>query len=442
MTTKKSQSQNAGSATIDNIAISNRDDPSRIAIIAGGFIEFRYWESILQDSIKASYSFVDSGNSIDKKTVAEGLPLQGSEQFLFEATDNNDTKLKIDMMTKKSILLDEQTGKSVVILPLVSPSHPLNDSQNVRKRFDGKISDHAKAIIEDFLQREGVDKELDIEETSNTISEFGYSRTPYYMLNNFAKKAVPNGGQGRTAGYFFFETSKKFIFKSIDSMFDKEKNEPKRSIIYNESSDREKEIPAGYDYKALTYSKEGGDVMEMAKMGAFQTAQITFNSYDFSFKHNILSNLDDLVSSQNSIKPLSSSGKDLVSFNSTLVKEFGRTTISFFDTGTFSRELEKSSQVNFDISEIMNQSIMRYNQVFASKVHITIQGDFSLHAGDMVFFDAPSPQSDTKNDKVDKQTGGLYIIASLCHYIKPDRTLTKLCLVRDSSGRTGNHTKR
>ena len=40
MTTKKSQSQNAGSATIDNIAISNRDDPSRIAVIAGGFI---YW---------------------------------------------------------------------------------------------------------------------------------------------------------------------------------------------------------------------------------------------------------------------------------------------------------------------------------------------------------------------------------------------------------------
>ena len=90
----------------------------------------------------------------------------------------------------------------------------------------------------------------------------------------------------------------------------------------------------------------------------------------------------------------------------------------------------------------MNQSIMRYNQVFASKVHITIQGDFSLHAGDMIFFDAPSPQADTKNDMVDKQTGGLYIIASLCHYIKPDRTLTKLCLIRDSSGRKGNHTKR
>ena len=87
---------------------------------------------------------------------------------------------------------------------------------------------------------------------------------------------------------------------------------------------------------------------------------------------------------------------------------------------------------------------MRYNQVFASQVNITIQGDFSLHAGDMIFFDAPSPQAkpNTENDEIDKHIGGLYIIASLCHYITPDRTLTKLCLIRDSFGRQGNHAKR
>ena len=59
-----------------------------------------------------------------------------------------------------------------------------------------------------------------------------------------------------------------------------------------------------------------------------------------------------------------------------------------------------------------------------------------------MFFDAPSPQSDTKNDEVDRQSGGLYIIASLCHFISPERTLTKLTLIRDSFGRDGNHTLR
>ena len=60
----------------------------------------------------------------------------------------------------------------------------------------------------------------------------------------------------------------------------------------------------------------------------------------------------------------------------------------------------------------------------------------------MIFFDAPSPQADTKNDEVDRQSGGLYIIASLCHFISPKRTLTKLTLIRDSFGRKGNHTRR
>ena len=106
--------------------------------------------------------------------------------------------------------------------------------------------------------------------------------------------------------------------------------------------------------------------------------------------------------------------------------------MSMFDVGTFDDEPKSDNQSNFEISEILNQSIMRYNQVFATKADITIEGDFSLHAGDLVFFDAPSPRTDTKNDEVDRQSGGLYIIASLCHYISTERTLTKLSLVRDS----------
>jgi len=40
------------------------------------------------------------------------------------------------------------------------------------------------------------------------------------------------------------------------------------------------------------------------------------------------------------------------------------------------------------------------------------------------------------------QSGGLYIIADLCHYVTPRETYTKLTLARDSVGRKGNHTSR
>jgi hypothetical protein len=438
--TKKTQGQNAGSCKIELATIFDKKDPSRSVSVAGGFVELRYYESILQDGIQATFMFSDAGNSIDKKTVSEGLPLNGGETFSFKAKDNNETTLEFDMIVGNDMNISSETTKSLVILPLSSKAFAVNDTQNVRKFFPKqKISDHVKTLMTDFLKTE---KTLDVEDTSNSLKEYGLNRKPYYMLNTFAKKAQPSGGEGQTAGYFFFETSEKMVFKSIDSFFDEEKNPRKRSIIYNQGPEKN-QVPEGYDYKALTYDRESASKLEMSKMGAFSTASITFDPINFNFKRTILSTIEDIVENvDEAIKPLTSAAKELATFNPSLIQEFSRTTLNFLDTGSFGQTAEESSENNFDFGGIYNQSIMRYNQVFASKVHILVQGDFELHAGDMIFFDAPSPEEDTKNDEIDKQAGGLYIIASLCHQIKPDKTLTKLCLIRDSFGRQGNHTKR
>jgi hypothetical protein len=442
--TKKTQGQNAGSCKIELATIFDKKDPSRSVSVAGGFVELRYYESILQDGIQATFMFSDAGNSIDKKTVSEGLPLNGGETFSFKAKDNNETTLEFDMIVGNDMNISSETTKSLVILPLSSKAFAVNDTQNVRKFFPKqKISDHVKTLMTDFLKTE---KTLDVEETSNSLKEYGLNRKPYYMLNTFAKKAQPSGGEGQTAGYFFFETSEKMIFKSIDSFFDEDKNPRKRSIIYNQGPEKN-QVPEGYDYKALTYDRESASKLEMSKMGAFSTRAISIDpspkNGGFTFTHNVLSTIEDIVENVDEvIKPLTSAAKELATFNPALIQEFSRTTLNFLDTGSFGQTAEESLENNFDFGGIYNQSIMRYNQVFASKVHILVQGDFELHAGDMIFFDAPSPEEDTKNDEIDKQAGGLYIIASLCHQIKPDKTLTKLCLIRDSFGRQGNHTKR
>lgn len=72
---------------------------------------------------------------------------------------------------------------------------------------------------------------------------------------------------------------------------------------------------------------------------------------------------------------------------------------------------------------------------------MTIPGDFELHIGDAIFVDIPQLNKD-KSDEVDRQSGGLYIISDLCHYITPKEFRTELTLVRDSFGRRGNHTTR
>ena len=55
-------------------------------------------------------------------------------------------------------------------------------------------------------------------------------------------------------------------------------------------------------------------------------------------------------------------------------------------------------------------------------------------AGDAIYIDTPSVKAET-DDEMNKETGGKYIIADLCHYVTSKETYTKLNVVRDSFGR-------
>ncbi len=92
----------------------------------------------------------------------------------------------------------------------------------------------------------------------------------------------------------------------------------------------------------------------------------------------------------------------------------------------------------YDAPTTMVQSIMRYNQLFTIKSEIIIAGDFSLRAGDLIYCDFPELSTDKKsntNKNKENATGGIYMIASLCHRITPRETYTSLTLVRDTFGR-------
>jgi hypothetical protein len=290
----------------------------------------------------------------------------------------------------------------------------------------------------------GTEKKVDIEETSNNYNFIGNNKKPYYTMNWLSTKAVPDlpDAQGNTAGYFFFETSEGFKFKSIDSLLSQEK---KKSYIYNGTPDSVLIFLQDMMVKALDYSKDNRvDVQEKLKMGAFSTRTVLFDPFNCYYE--VITPNAKAIEKKDGIK---TAGKELTVLNPEFNKEgankeFTRTQYMLLDKGTLptgdtKEQINKSTEQNFDPKNILNQSTMRYNQLFTSQCQITIPGDFSLHAGDAIFMDAP-PENKKKNDEVNKQDGGLYIIADLCHYISPKETYTKLILVRDSVGRTGNHT--
>ena len=425
-------------ATITKADVISNVDSEKSVSLVNGIIRLTYHESILQDSVKAYVVFGDVGNAIEGKSAVEGLPLIGTEDFRLEFEDNNEEKIKVDMNVNKVTPVYEDGSKNVVSLELVSEEFLRNEmgENRCRTRENGLISDSIEKIFTDRLKTE---KNLDIEQTANRYNFIGNGRKPFYMLNLLSKQGVPSDSDGSSAGFLFFETADGYNFKSIEGLF---KQDKKKSYIFNNTTDTQL-IPAGYDGKILEHQSDSSiNVQSKMNMGAYKTKIVLFDAYNC--KYEVIEQTAEEVKENVEL-----AGKDLPKFNSkfdTEKQDYTRTTLYLVDSGTLpdgdtQAQIDGSTLPNFEAVRTLNQSIRRYNQLFSGMMEITIAGDFSLHAGDVIFVDIFSVQAE-KDDTLNRESGGLYIIADLCHYVSSEGTYTKLNLARDSFGRKGNHSKR
>ena len=429
---------------LETLTIYSNVNPSDTVSLADGILELNYIESIMNDTIKVNLSFVDTGASINDKTVMEGLPLVGQEKVVLKFRDNNKNVLgdkpELVLYVNKITPGLDKSQKSIVGLELVSKEYILNEKIRITKRMDGKLSDHIRTILtsQDYLKTE---KKVDIEDTINNFNFFGNNKKSFYTINWLSKKGVSAKSQklGDSAGYFFYETSEGFFFKSIDSLLDQE---PKTKMIYNETPDtRGSNIPEGYDQKILRFQKSNAvNVQEKLKMGSYSNRIVLFDPFTcfYEVKTNDTDRTQDSLKKGGKELSLSESRNkefDIPGNN----KEFSRTQYFLLDkgtapTGNADQQIEKSGEENFEYGQIANQSMMRYNQLYAMRASITIAGNFSLHAGDAIFIDSPGLQK--KNTaEFDRRDGGLYIITDICHKIDGTGTYTQCNLARDSFGR-------
>ena len=432
--------QNSAPASITKADVTSNVDTEKSVSLVNGILRLTYHESILQDTVKAYVVFSDVGNAIEGKSAVEGLPLIGTEDFRLEFEDNKEEKIKVDMIVNKVKPVYEDGSKNVISLELVSEEFIRNEmgESRCRTRETGRVDEHVKKIFNDRLKTK---KELHIEESENEYNFVGNNRKPFYMLNLLSKQGIPKDfPEGVTAGFLFFENADGYHFKSIEGLFNQEK---KKSYVFNNSTDV-KATPAGYDGKILEHQSDSSiNIQSKMNMGAYKTKIVLFNSYDC--KYEVIEQTAEQVKKQ-----VKMAGKNLPKFNEkfdTKKEDYTRTTLYVVDSGTLP-DGDTAQQIgvgntsdNFKAVKTLNQSIRRYNQLFSGMMTITIAGDFSLHAGDVIFVDIFSVQAE-KDDTVNRESGGLYIIADLCHYVSSEGTYTKLNLARDSFGRKGNHSRR
>ena len=460
---KKTQAMAATPALLQRLDVFSNQTKDTVSLL-GGTVRVLYWESILADSIKASVTFTDAGNTLkstkqtkrgrrpSKKKVSavEGLPITGGEKVNLKFTDNNGNTLDFNDQTNNSLYINERidlpTGSETTdksyMLDLTSLEFINNEAgkTKVRKCMSGQISDHVKDILENVMKTE---KDLDIEQTTGTLDYTPNNTKPFYCLNELSTKAV-KGQAGETAGYFFWETANSYHFKSIDTLMGQGH---KLSVLYNESTGKP---PEPYDVKALKMETSNNvNVQKKMMMGTYSSKTMLIDPCDGMITNQLNSAEAFAKGDQVELggEALPTLNKDF--FSQEQGKDYSYISFQLASSGQINYgkiedQLSKSKELNFNAATTFNQSKMRYNQLFAAEITIVIPGDFSLHAGDSVYMDIPltdTSQSKACGDDVSKQDGGKYLITDLCHFITARDTYSKLVMIRDSFGRKGNPSK-
>ena len=421
----------------------------------GVVVDIKYYEDVLSNTVSLSAVVVETGETENEKVgnagILDGLPIRGGEpaSIILEDHDGN----KLSFTGDKRLYINRVrnvipgTQKDVYVLDLAPRELFANEQSRVVRRYNGKISDNVKDILEKNLSgSDGLKtkKKVNCDETALEYNFIGNDKKPFYICTWLASKSVPAkaGDLGGTAGYLFYETYDGFNFRSIDALF----QEPSRgNYLFSNTDDN----PEEYDGKILSYDiSRDIDLQNNLVMGTYANRTLFFDFYKMNYKVRNFS-VDSTQSSES--KEAGSKGKiktlgndEIDSVADEFRKPISRLMNRVLDVGTLppGKDIEeqlknwkdKPDKPTYDATQTMVQSVMRYNQMFSIKINIMIAGDFSLRAGDLIHCEFPKLSAEP-NTQVNKKSGGLYMIASLCHNFTPEETYTSLTLVRDTFGR-------
>lgn len=402
----------------------------------GGVVELHYYENILSESVKMTIAFVDTGNASDgddgtggKITASNKIKISRGEKVYIEFEDGFGQKISFKKDDNALHITQRDKGsdklKEFEIIELVSKEFLKNESIRLKKRYDGKISDSVDKIIKSGDEGFKTPKEIDIEPTKNERSFIATIKKPFYFVKWLASQSIKDGTSavGLLAGYFFFETKSGFKFKSVDGLL--EQQYTKKYIYNNTVSDP----PAGYTGKILDVQViDDKDLKDQLQIGAYNSTVNLFNSQESVY------NCTPMDISQQVAASSSQAAEYGQNMNREFIGDPSRIYTSLKSVGNL-KPVEESKELDTVKEDYLSAASSRYNQIFTVKLSVTIAGDFSLEAGQLIYCDFPE-QSTKPNPTYDPRISGVYLISALHHYIQPSQhCYTYLELIREASGR-------
>ena len=434
-------------------------------------LELNIYESINKKAITGSIVIQDATNLI------MNLPIQGTERILFKlstpgAQDDLQTSVDASELTGHPFYVYKITNRQLsgsgiltYTLHFGSREFMRNLRTKVSKAYEGTID---RMVAEIFADKKGLDsrKTINLEETRNQDKVVVPNMRPLDAIDMLAKRALPKTTNG--AGYYFYETTKGFHFRSWESMCVTQGvfSRPVKATFQVKPANMEAPESSGLgkgpsrtqqrlnkptskvleDYEAVeeySFMNNFHDVAANTAIGTYAHNVITHNLYDKSYKETVYNYHDQFaVTKHTEDKTDEPAGSKFqvadtpVDFDQNNVSEYPNSRVSLVPTSQFVHN-DESGSYGIDVEQdgaIEGMRISQQAQVGAgTRLRLVVKGQSYLEAGDMIQFNLLSVESANSNRfDFDPQYSGRYIVANIRHRITDLAYKMVLECVKDS----------
>ena len=373
--------------------------------------ELNVYEDIHNTCISADIVVDDTLNQI------KNLPITGHEWIRFSFRTPNKTyislRLRIYKISKREL---EKMHRMVYVLHCVDNVEFLNARTRISKAYKQQlISDIATDIQTNFLA-----SSFNLIEPTKYLHHIipGYW-TPFKTINFLAARA--NSAQYNGSNYVYYQTADGFNFVSIEKLCD---ISPLQQYVVQPANTSRKPLTDAYSIQEYSFVNNF-DTLENATNGMYTNDLLWYDIQNKQFGQNNFS----YPNSYTNYKHVElNTVKNGLSYLWTPVSDFDNDvygSMRFFPIGL-------PNQLNW-VTQWLQPRLSQMQQIQNVRLNITVPGDSTRRAGDLIAITLPSPEANIQNQlQIDSYYTNRYLVTGLRHKINHQQYLTTMSLVKDS----------
>ena len=438
-----------------------KSEPLRIDI-RQAVQEIQIYEGINYDTLSGALVIVDAGGLLDR------LPITGNEQLEFTLhtpgfTLEDDISRGYDFVTYpmwvskiRNISAPNQNAK-VYVLDFFSKERIKSNQRKIQKAFTGPIFRTVQNILRNNLNTE---KDFYYETTAPTVKYVIPNKSPLETIKFLGTEAISE--KFENSGFYFWETSDGFNFKSLEAMISNSSGKSKEPVAEYTNAPKSdsgqmyrakdgQNVIKGNLEKVFEFSiLKRFDTLENIKQGTYASRLVTYDAFtkrfknvDFSYPHEYTKS-NHMGQEQTPDSPFTGimpvykyEGDKLLSDFPNAKRMFTTSTIGMHD-----KKQDDGTITAIDTADVENtlqKSLAQKNAFNSFMIELVVPGNTAVTAGSVIKFSTLTENitDDKPETKIDPFLSGNYLVTEVRHLAQNTpqgiHTMTLTC-AKDSVG--------